>query len=178
MDKVQNPVATIEMADGGVITVELAVETAPNTVKNFVALVKDGFYDGLIFHRVIPGFMLQGGCPQGSGMSGPGYTIKGEFDKNGFANPLRHKRGVISMARTAAPNSAGSQFFIMVADSPHLDGQYAAFGEVSAGMDVVDRIVAVKRDHADKPLEDQQIKKITVETFGVDYGQAEKLAKS
>jgi len=175
---VQNPVATIEMADGGVITVELDVQAAPNTVKNFIALVKDGFYDGLIFHRVIPGFMLQGGCPQGSGMSGPGYTIKGEFSKNGFPNPIKHKRGVISMARTAVPNSAGSQFFIMVADSPHLVGQYAAFGKVSDGMDVADGIVAVKRDYADKPLVDQQIKKIAVETFGVDYEQAEKLEKS
>jgi len=175
---VQNPVATIEMADGGIITVELDIQAAPNTVKNFIALVKDGFYDGLIFHRVIPGFMIQGGCPQGSGMSGPGFTIKGEFSKNGFPNPILHKRGVISMARTAAPDSAGSQFFIMVADSPHLDGQYAAFGKVSEGIDVVDGIVAVKRDYADKPLEDQQIKKITVETFGVDHGQAEKLVKS
>jgi len=178
MNKVQNPVATIELVDGGVITVELDVQVAPNTVKNFVALVKNSFYDNLIFHRAIPGFMLQGGCPQGSGIGGPGYTIKGEFGKNGFSNPIMHKRGVISMARAADPNSAGSQFFIMVADSSHLDGQYAAFGKVSEGMDVVDRIVAVKRDYADKPLEDQQIKKITVETFGVDYGQAEKLAKS
>jgi len=178
MDKVQNPVATIEMADGGVITIELDLQAAPNTVKNFIALVKNSFYDNLIFHRAIPGFMLQGGCPQGSGMSGPGYTIKGEFSKNGFSNPIMHKRGVISMARTADPNSAGSQFFIMVADSPHLDGQYAAFGKVGGGMDVVDRIVAVKRDYADKPLEEQQIKRISVETFGVDYGQPEKLEKS
>lgn len=174
----QNPLVTIEMADDGIITAELAIDAAPNTVKNFVSLVKSGFYDGLIFHRAIPNFMLQGGCPQGSGMSGPGYAIKGEFDKNGVPNPIAHKRGVISMARAADPNSAGSQFFIMVADSPHLDGQYAAFGKISDGMDVVDRMVAAKRDHADKPLEQQQIKKVTVDTFGADYGEPEKLQKS
>lgn len=173
-----NPVAAIEMEDGGIIKVELAAQTAPNTVRNFVSLVNKGFYDGLIFHRVIPDFMVQGGCPQGSGMAGPGYTIKGEFNKNGFSNPLRHTRGVISMARAAHPNSAGSQFFIMVADSPHLDGQYAAFGKVQEGMDVVDRIVAAKRDAMDKPLTEQRIKKVTVDTWGEDLGEPEKAEKA
>lgn len=173
----KNPVVTIEMEDGGIIKAELDLQTAPNTVKNFVALVKDGFYDGLIFHRVIPEFMIQGGCPQGSGMGGPGYTIKGEFNRNAFQNPIKHTRGVLSMARAAHPNSAGSQFFVMHADSPHLDGQYAAFGHVTEGMDVVDRIAEAKRDHMDKPLEDQRMKKVTVETFGEEIGEPEKIEK-
>ncbi|HPE15908.1 MAG TPA: peptidylprolyl isomerase, partial [Oscillospiraceae bacterium] len=137
----QNPIVTIEMENGGVITAELYPMTAPNTVNNFIALIGDGFYDGLIFHRVIPGFMVQGGCPEGSGMGGPGYSIRGEFSANGFKNPLLHDRGVLSMARAMNPNSAGSQFFIMVEKSPHLDGQYAAFGKVTCGMEVVDGIV-------------------------------------
>ncbi|EEG76977.1 peptidylprolyl isomerase [Dethiobacter alkaliphilus] len=173
----KNPVVKFEMEDGAIITAELDPQAAPNTVKNFVSLVKSGFYDGLIFHRVIPGFMIQGGCPQGSGMGGPGYTIKGEFKANGFDNPIRHDRGVLSMARAAHPDSAGSQFFLMVAGAPHLDGQYAAFGKVTDGMDVADRIVAVKRDHGDKPLEDQRIKKVTVDTFGEEIGEPEKLEK-
>ena len=170
----QNPVATIEMADGGIITVELDIQAAPNTVKNFIALAKDGFYDGLIFHRVIPGFMIQGGCPQGSGMSGPGFTIKGEFSKNGFPNPILHKRGVISMARTAAPDSAGSQFFIMVADSPHLDGQYAGFGAVIEGLENALEIARVDRDYRDMPRVDQIMEKVTVE-HAEDLGAPEVL---
>lgn len=172
-----NPVVKFEIEGGGVITAELDLDTAPNTVKNFVSLVQSGFYDGLIFHRVIPGFMVQGGCPQGSGMGGPGYTIKGEFKANGVANPIKHDRGVLSMARSGHPDSAGSQFFMMVANSPHLDGQYAAFGKVVDGMDVADRIVAVKRDHGDKPLEDQRITKVTVDTFGEEIGEPEKIEK-
>lgn len=174
----KNPVVSIEMEDGGIIKAELEIETAPNTVRNFVALVQSGFYDGLIFHRVIPEFMIQGGCPQGTGMGGPGYTIKGEFNRNGFSNPIKHTRGVLSMARAAHPNSAGSQFFIMVADSPHLDGQYAAFGKVTEGFDVMDKIVHTERDHSDKPLVDQRMKKVTVDTFGEEIGAPEKVEKS
>lgn len=173
----KNPVVTFTMEDGGVIKVELDGQVAPNTVKNFVSLVKSGFYDGLIFHRVIPHFMIQGGCPQGSGMGGPGYSIKGEFNMNNVPNPLKHSRGVISMARSAHPNSAGSQFFIMVDDSPHLDGQYAAFGKVTEGMDVADRIVETATDPMDRPLQDQRIKTVTVDTFGEDIGEPEKLEK-
>lgn len=146
-----NPIVTIEMEDGGIIRAELYPEIAPNTVRNFVSLVKKGFYDGVIFHRVIPGFMIQGGCPQGNGMGGPGYEIDGEFSANGHKNDLKHTLGVLSMARTMAPNSAGSQFFIMHKDAPHLDGQYAAFGKVVAGMDVVDKIASVPTDWNDKP---------------------------
>lgn len=175
IDLSNNPIATIEMENGDVMKVELYPEIAPNTVKNFISLANKGFYDGLIFHRVIPGFMIQGGDPQGIGMGGPGYSIKGEFKANGFANNLRHQRGVISMARSMAPNSAGSQFFIMVADAPHLDGQYAAFGKVIEGIEAADKIVSVKRNHSDKPLEDQRMKKVTVDTFGVEYGEPEKL---
>ena len=165
-----NPIVTIEMANGGVIKAELFPEIAPNTVANFVNLVESGFYDGLIFHRVIPGFMIQGGDPQGTGMGGPGYTIKGEFARNGFRqNNLKHSRGVLSMARSMMPNSACSQFFIMHADAPHLDGDYAAFGRVIKGMDVVDAIAGVKCDFGDMPLEPQTMKKVTVETFGVEY---------
>lgn len=152
----------IEMENGGVMKGELYPEIAPETVANFIKLAKDGFYDGLIFHRVIPGFMIQGGCPIGNGTGGPGYSIKGEFRKNGFENDLCHDRGVLSMARTANPNSAGSQFFIMTAKSPHLDGDYAAFGKIVEGLDVVDEIVNSKRDYADKPIENQRMKKVTI----------------
>lgn len=170
-----NPIATIEMEDGGVMKVELYPDIAPNTVRNFLSLVSEGFYNGVIFHRVIPGFMIQGGDPQGTGMGGPGYCIKGEFRSNGFANNLKHERGILSMARTMVPDSAGSQFFIMVANAPHLDGQYAAFGKVIEGMEVADRIVSVKRNYNDRPLEDQRMKRVTAETFGVSYEEPEKL---
>jgi len=166
---VSNPIVTIEMEDGGVMKAELYPEIAPNTVNNFISLVKKGFYDGVIFHRVIPGFMIQGGDPMGKGIGGPGYSIRGEFRVNGFNNPLLHERGVLSMARTSAPNSAGSQFFIMHEDSPHLDGQYAAFGKLIEGLEVVDRIANVRTDYNDKPRTPQVMKKVTVETFGVDY---------
>ncbi len=172
----QNPIVTIEMEDGGVIKAELYPEAAPNTVNNFISLVRDGFYDGLIFHRVIPGFMIQGGCPQGTGMGGPGYSIKGEFTRNGFENNLKHDRGVLSMARAMSPNSAGSQFFIMVEKAPHLDGEYASFGKVTEGLDVADRIVNAPRDtRTDRPRADQRMKKVTVETFGVDDPAPEKV---
>ena len=170
----ENPVATIEMENGGVIMVELYPEIAPNTVANFIELANSGFYDGLIFHRVIPGFMIQGGDPQGTGMGGPDYTIKGEFAANGIENDLSHVRGVISMARAQAYDSAGSQFFIMHADADYLDGQYAAFGMVIDGMDVVDEIAAVETGVNDKPVEDVVIKSITVDTRGVEYA-AEKI---
>ena len=169
----ENPVVTIEMDDGGVITAELYPETAPNTVNNFISLINDGFYDGLIFHRVIPGFMLQGGCPLGKGIGNPGYSIRGEFSKNGFRNDLRHARGVLSMARSQAPDSAGSQFFIMHEDSPHLDGSYAAFGCVTEGLDVVDRIATVSTDGNDRPRTEQRMKKVTVNTFGREYPRPE-----
>ena len=165
-----NPIVTIEMENGGVIKAELYPEIAPNTVANFVSLVQSGFYDGLIFHRVIPGFMIQGGDPQGTGMGGPGYSIKGEFARNGFRqNNLKHSRGVLSMARSMMPNSAGSQFFIMHANAPHLDGDYAAFGKVTEGMDVVDAIAATPTGFQDRPVQEQKIKKVTVETFGETY---------
>ncbi|NTV89113.1 MAG: peptidylprolyl isomerase [Clostridiales bacterium] len=169
-----NPIVTIEMEAGGVIKVELYPEIAPNTVRNFISLINKGFYSGTIFHRVIPGFMIQGGDPEGTGMGGPGYQIKGEFSSNGFPNPLKHTKGVLSMARSGRPNSAGSQFFLMVDDSPHLDGQYASFGKVIEGIEVADQIVAVKRDRNDRPLEEQRMKSVTVDTFGVDYGEVEK----
>ncbi|MEL7566742.1 MAG: peptidylprolyl isomerase [Dehalobacterium sp.] len=169
----KNPLATIEMENGPKIEIELFAEIAPNTVKNFISLIQKGFYDGLTFHRVIPGFMIQGGCPEGTGTGGPGYCIKGEFTSNAFENNLKHERGVLSMARTMNPNSAGSQFFIMVADSPHLDGQYASFGKVTSGMDVVDEIVNSDRNHMDKPLKDQRMKKVTVKTFGQEFGLVE-----
>lgn len=171
----KNPEITITMEDGGVIRAELYPDIAPNTVKNFVSLVNKGYYDGLIFHRVIEGFMIQGGCPEGSGMGGPGYSIKGEFLQNGFVNELKHARGVLSMARSMMPDSAGSQFFIMHADSPHLDGSYAAFGKVVDGMDVVDRIAGVRVDFSDRPLKEQKIGSMTVETFGEEYGEPEKV---
>ena len=158
-----NPIIIITMEDGGIIKAELYPDIAPVSVDNFVKLAGQGFYNGLTFHRVIPGFMIQGGCPEGTGMGGPGYTIKGEFAANGFNNPLKHERGVLSMARAMDPNSAGSQFFIMHETSPHLDGQYAAFGKVTEGMDVVDRIANVRTDYADKPLTPQVIKIMTVQ---------------
>ena len=165
----KNPIVTITMENDKQIQVELYPEIAPNTVKNFISLVNKGFYNGLIFHRVIRGFMIQGGCPEGSGMGGPGYHIKGEFDANHFKNPLKHTAGVISMARAMAPDSAGSQFFIMHKDSPHLDGSYAAFGKVVNGMDVVNEIAGVRVDYSDRPMEPQVMKSVTVDTFGVTY---------
>lgn len=165
----QLPIVTIEMEDGKKILVELYPDIAPNTVNNFISLVNKSYYDGVIFHRVIPGFMIQGGDPQGTGMGGPGYTIKGEFSQNGFTNPLKHERGVISMARTMVPDSAGSQFFIMHQDSFYLDGQYAAFGKVIQGMETVDAIAAVPRNRSDKPNQDQRMKKVTVDTHGISY---------
>ena len=173
----KNPIVTINMENGGVIKAELYPEIAPNTVKNFVSLINKGFYDGVIFHRVIPGFMIQGGCPNGNGMGGPGYSIKGEFSRNGFKNDLKHTRGVLSMARTMVHDSAGSQFFIMVEDSPHLDNQYAAFGKVIEGMEVADAIVKSKRDYNDKPFEDQKMVKVTVDTFGETYDEPEKVGR-
>ncbi len=170
----QNPIVTIEMEDGGTIKAELYPEIAPNTVNNFISLINKGYYDGVIFHRVIPGFMIQGGDPKGMGTGGPGYSIKGEFTRNGFKNDLKHDRGVLSMARTMMPNSAGSQFFIMHKNSPHLDGQYAAFGKVLEGMEVVDAIANTRRGPNDKPLTPQVMKKVTVETFGVEYPEPEK----
>ena len=165
-----NPIVTIEMENGGIIKAELYPEVAPNTVANFVNLIEKGFYDGLIFHRVIPGFMIQGGDPQGTGMGGPGYTIKGEFARNGFKqNTLKHTRGVLSMARSMMPNSAGSQFFIMHANAPHLDGDYAAFGIVLDGMDVVDQIAHTPTGFQDRPVQEQRIKRMTVDTDGVEY---------
>ena len=165
-----NPIVKFEMENGKTITAELYPEIAPNTVANFVTLVQSGFYDGVIFHRVIPGFMIQGGDPQGTGMGGPGYTIKGEFARNGFKqNNLRHTRGVLSMARTMMPNSAGSQFFIMHADAPHQDGEYAAFGKVTDGMDTVDEIAATRTGRQDRPVADQRIARATVDTFGETY---------
>ena len=170
----QNPIVTIEMNDGKKMVAELYPEVAPNTVNNFISLVKKGFYDGLIFHRVIPGFMIQGGDPEGIGMGGPGYTIRGEFSGNGFQNDLKHTPGVLSMARTMAPNSAGSQFFVMVAPAPHLDGEYAAFGKVIEGLETAEAIVRVPRDRNDKPIMPQRMKKVTVDTFGVEYPEPEK----
>lgn len=158
-----NPIVTIKMKDGSVMKAELYPEVAPNTVKNFVSLVKKGFYNGLTFHRVIPGFMIQGGCPDGTGMGGPGYSIKGEFTRNGFNNDLKHTTGVLSMARSMSPNSAGSQFFIMVANAPHLDGQYASFGKITEGMDVAQKIVGVQTDYNDKPMTPQVMESVTVE---------------
>ena len=166
----QNPIVTIEMESGKTIKMALYPEIAPNTVANFVSLASKGYYDGLIFHRVIPGFMIQGGDPTGTGMGGPGYTIKGEFARNGYReNTLRHTRGVISMARSGMPNSAGSQFFIMHADAPHLDGSYAAFGKVTEGIETVDEIASVRTDRQDRPTTEQKMCKVTVETFGKDY---------
>ena len=169
-----NPVVTIIMENGDVMKAQLYPEVAPNTVNNFISLVKKGYYDGLIFHRVIRGFMIQGGCPQGTGMGGPGYSIKGEFSQNGFKNDLKHTEGVLSMARSMMPNSAASQFFIMHKDAPHLDGAYAAFGKVTEGMDVVNKIAEERTDYSDRPLKTQKIKSMTVDTFGVEYPEPEK----
>ena len=170
----KNPVVTIEMMNGDIIKAELYPEVAPNTVNNFLSLVNKGFYNGLIFHRVIKGFMIQGGCPDGNGMGGPGYCIKGEFSHNGFQNDLAHTPGVLSMARAMNPNSAGSQFFIMHEAAPYLNGEYAAFGQVIEGMDVVNTIAEVRTDYSDRPMKEQKIKSMTVETFGVDYPEPEK----
>ncbi|MGN9057504.1 peptidylprolyl isomerase [Bariatricus sp. HCP28S3_A7] len=169
-----NPIVTFEMENGDVMKVELYPEVAPNTVNNFISLANKGFYDGLIFHRVINGFMIQGGCPNGTGMGGPGYSIAGEFAQNGFDNQLKHEPGVISMARAMNPDSAGSQFFIMHKNSPHLDGAYAAFGKIIEGMDVVNKIAETDTDFRDKPITDQKMKKVTVETFGTEYPEPEK----
>ena len=170
-----NPIVTFEMENGDIMKAELSPEIAPNTVNNFISLVQNGFYDGLIFHRVIRGFMIQGGCPDGTGMGGPGYTIKGEFSQNGFANDLRHTEGVLSMARAMHPDSAGSQFFIMHKNSPHLDGAYAAFGKITEGMDIVNKIAETATDYSDRPLEEQKMKKVTVDTMGVEYPAPERV---
>ncbi|GFI37013.1 peptidylprolyl isomerase [Lachnospiraceae bacterium 50-23] len=169
-----NPVVTIKMAGGDIMKAELYPDIAPNTVNNFISLVKKGYYDGLIFHRVIRGFMIQGGCPEGIGTGGPGYNIKGEFRQNGFTNDLAHTRGVLSMARAMHPDSAGSQFFIMHQDSPHLDGAYAAFGKITEGMDVVDKIAGTATDFQDRPLEEQKMEEVSVDTFGEEYPEPEK----
>ncbi|QUH21466.1 peptidylprolyl isomerase [Alkaliphilus sp. B6464] len=171
----KNPIVKITMENGKQMKAELYPEIAPNTVNNFISLINKGYYNGVIFHRVIPGFMIQGGDPNGTGTGGPGYSIKGEFSGNGFKNDLKHTKGVLSMARTMAPNSAGSQFFVMVANSPHLDGQYAAFGKVIEGIEVADEIVSVDRNYSDKPNVDQRMKEVTVDTFGVDYPEPEKI---
>lgn len=169
----KNPIVTIEMENGDKIVCELYPNIAPNTVKNFVTLVNKGYYDGIIFHRVIENFMIQGGCPDGTGMGGPGHSIKGEFTSNGFTNNLKHEAGVLSMARTMMPNSAGSQFFIMHKNSPHLDGEYASFGRVIEGMEVVNKIATTETDYSDRPEKPQVMKKVTVETFGQDYSDVE-----
>lgn len=169
-----NPIVTFELNNGDIIKAELYPDIAQNTVANFISLVNKGFYDGLIFHRVIKGFMIQGGCPEGTGMGGPGYSIKGEFARNGFVNELKHTEGVLSMARAYHPDSAGSQFFIMHKDSPHLDGEYAAFGKVIEGMENVNKIAESATDYMDKPLENVIMKKVTVDTQGVEYGEPEK----
>lgn len=171
----KNPIVTITMENGDVMKAELYPEVAPNTVNNFISLIKKGYYDSLIFHRVINGFMIQGGCPNGTGMGGPGYSIKGEFSQNGFINQLKHTPGVLSMARTMMPDSAGSQFFIMHKNSPHLDGAYAAFGQVTEGMDIVNKIAETATDYNDRPLTPQKIKSMTVETFDIDYPEPEKM---
>lgn len=170
-----NPIVTFEMENGDIMKAELYPEIAPNTVNNFISLVQNGFYDGRIFHRVIRGFMIQGGCPDGTGMGGPGYTIKGEFSQNGFANDLRHTEGVLSMARAMHPDSAGSQFFIIHKNSPHLDGAYAAFGKITEGMDIVNKIAETATDYSDRPLEEQKMKKVTVDTMGVEYPAPERV---
>lgn len=167
------PIVTIKMANGDVMKAELSSKEAPNTVRNFISLINKKFYDGLTFHRVIPGFVIQGGCPKGDGTGGPGYSIKGEFASNGFKNEMKHTKGVLSMARAMALDSAGSQFFIMAGDAPHLDGQYAAFGKLTEGFDVLDKIIAVPTDYNDRPLEDVVIETITVDTFGTEYDEPE-----
>ncbi len=170
-----NPIVTIEMENGDKIKAELYPDIAPVSVNNYISLIKKNYYDGLIFHRVIQGFMIQGGCPDGTGMGGPGYQIKGEFSSNGVENTLKHSEGVLSMARSMQPDSAGSQFFIMHKNSPHLDGSYAAFGKVIEGMDIVNKIADTKTDYSDRPVEEQRIKSMTVDTFGVDYPEPEKM---
>lgn len=170
----QNPIVTIEMENGDIMKAELYPEIAPNTVNNFISLINKDYYNGLIFHRVIKGFMIQGGCPDGTGMGGPGYSIKGEFNQNGFSNQLEHEPGVLSMARAMHPDSAGSQFFVMHKNSPHLNGAYAAFGKVTEGIDVVNKIAETDTDYNDRPATPQVIKKVTVETFGVEYPEPEK----
>ena len=172
---VNNPIVTFTMENGDTFKAELYPDVAPQSVNNFVSLIKKGFYDGLIFHRVIPGFMIQGGDPEGTGMGGPGYSIKGEFASNGFRNDLKHTKGVLSMARSMMPDSAGSQFFIMHETSPHLDGEYAAFGKITEGQEVVDAIAVVETDYSDRPRTPQVMKSVTVETFGVDYPEPEKI---
>ncbi len=167
----KNPVVTITMENGDVMKAELYPDIAPNTVNNFISLVEKGFYDGLVFHRVISGFMIQGGCPEGTGTGGPGYSINGEFSQNGFTNDLKHDEGVLSMARAMHPDSAGSQFFVMHKASPHLDGAYAGFGKITEGMDIVNKIAAVKTDYSDRPMEEQKIRSMTVDTFGEAYSQ-------
>lgn len=169
----QNPIVTFEMENGDIMKAELYPQIAPNTVNNFISLINKGYYDGLTFHRVIRGFMIQGGCPDGTGMGGPGYSIKGEFSQNGFTNELKHTPGVLSMARTMAPDSAGSQFFIMHQNSPHLDGAYATFGQIIEGMDTVNKIAETATDYSDRPMEPQIMKKVTVETFGETYPEPE-----
>ncbi|MGN0436318.1 MAG: peptidylprolyl isomerase [Wujia sp.] len=169
-----NPIVTMVMESGDVMKFELYPEIAPNTVNNFISLINKHFYDGLIFHRIIEGFMIQGGCPNGTGTGGPGYSIRGEFSQNGFENNLKHEPGVLSMARSMMPNSAGSQFFIMHKTSPHLDGAYAAFGKITEGIDVVNKLASVPTDFTDRPLEDQVIKSVTVDTFGETYEEPEK----
>lgn len=171
----QNPIVTITMENGDLMKAELYPDIAPISVNNFISLINQGFYNGLIFHRVIRGFMIQGGCPDGTGMGGPGYSIKGEFAHNGVANDLKHTEGVLSMARAMHPNSAGSQFFIMHKTSPHLDGEYAAFGKIIEGMDVVNKIAETATDYSDRPIEDQKIKSMTVETFGAEYPEPDKI---
>ena len=170
-----NPIVTFKMENGDIIKAELYPDIAPNTVKNFISLINHGFYDGLTFHRVIPGFMIQGGDPEGIGIGGPGYSIKGEFSRNGFKNDLKHTAGVLSMARSTRPDSAGSQFFIMHKDAPHLDGEYAAFGKVTEGMDAVDRIAQVPTDYSDRPIDDVVMESVSVEQFGIVYDEPEKL---
>lgn len=172
---VQNPIVTFEMENGDLMKAELYPEIAPNTVNNFISLIQSGYYNGLCFHRVIRGFMIQGGCPEGTGTGGPGYSIRGEFAQNGFSNDLKHSPGVLSMARTMAPDSAGSQFFIMHKDSPHLDGAYAAFGKITEGMEIVDRIAETDTDYSDRPIKPQVLKTVTVETFGETYPEPEKV---
>lgn len=171
----KNPIVTFEMENGDVFKAELYPEIAPNTVRNFISLINHNFYDGVIFHRVIKGFMIQGGDPEGIGIGGPGYAIKGEFSANGFKNDLKHERGVLSMARSMMPDSAGSQFFVMHKDSPHLDGEYAGFGKVIEGIEIIDKIAEAKTNRQDKPKKDQKIEKVTVETFGIDYDEPEKI---
>ncbi len=174
-EKRKKPVVTIEMENGDIMKAELYPDIAPNTVNNFISLIKKGFYDGVIFHRVISGFMLQGGDPEGTGMGGPGYSIRGEFTNNGFSNELKHERGVLSMARTMIPDSAGSQFFIMHKDSPHLDGEYAAFGRITEGIEIVDKIADTATAPDDRPYETQRMERVTVETFGEEYPEPEKI---